>query len=120
MYADDILVFSSDSGGLQSGLNILPDKYDKLKQVVNTYKTKTKWFNEKGNLPRNFRFNRKKIEIVKQFVYFVTTFTTGGSFNETHKILSGQVLKAMFELNQYLYHFNDLSPSHILIINLFI
>ena len=47
-------------------------------------------------------------------LYICITFTTGGSFNETHKILSGQALKGIFKLNQYLYKFTDLSPKHIL------
>ena len=51
---------------------------------------------------------------MKEFVYLGITFTAGGSFKETHKILSGQALKAIFKLNQYLYHFTDLSPSHVL------
>ena len=59
-------------------------------------------------------FDGNKIEIVKKFVYLGITFTTWGSFNETHKTLSGQGLKAIFKLNQYLYHFTDLSPNHIL------
>ena len=51
---------------------------------------------------------------MKEFVYLGITFTTEGSFKETHKVLSGQALKAIFKLNQYLYHFTDLSPSQVL------
>ena len=42
------------------------------------------------------------------------TFSTGGSFNETHKTLSAQALKAIFKLNQYLFNFTDISPKHTL------
>ena len=59
-------------------------------------------------------FKENKIEIVRKFVYLGITFTTGGSFNETHKTLSFQALKGIFKLNQYLYKFTDLSPKHIL------
>ena len=50
------------------------------------------------------------------FVYLGITFSTGGSFNETHKTLSGQALKAIFKLNQYLFNFTDtrISPKHTL------
>ena len=116
LYADDIVIFSETSDGLQNGLNILSDYCEKWKLVVNTDKTKLMIFRKGGNLPGNldFVFNGQKIEIVKKFVYLGITFTTGGSFNETHKTLSGQALKAIFKLNQYLYHFTDLSPNHIL------
>ena len=40
LYADDIVVFSSTSDGLQRGLNILSDYCDNWKLVVNTDKTK--------------------------------------------------------------------------------
>ena len=62
----------------------------------------------------SFNFDGKNIEIVGKFVYLAITFTTGGSFNETHKTLSGQCLKAIFKLNQYLYNFTDLSPYDVL------
>ena len=54
------------------------------------------------------------IEIVNKFVYLGISFSTGGCFNETHKTLSGQALKAIFQLNQYLYKFTDISPKHTL------
>ena len=84
--------------------------------MVNVDKTKIMVFRKGGNFPRNlhFMFEGKKIEIVKKFVYLGITFTTGGSFKETHKTLSGQALKAIFKLNQYLYHFTDLSRNHTL------
>ena len=71
-------------------------------------------FRKKGILPRNldFMFDGNIIEIVKKIVYLY--LTAGGSFTETHNTLSGQALKAIFKLNQYLYHFTDLSPNHIL------
>ena len=57
---------------------------------------KTK-YTQGGNLARNISFNYdgKNIEIVGKFVYLGITFTMGGSFNETHKTLSGQGLKAI-------------------------
>lgn len=59
-----------------------------------------------------FTFQEEEIEIVRKLFFSGITFTTGGSFAETHKIL-GQALKAIFKLNQYLYTFTDLSPKHI-------
>ena len=61
-----------------------------------------------------FTYEGKIIEIVSIFFYLGITFATGGSFAETHKTLSGQALKAIFKLNQYLYSFTDLQPKHVL------
>ena len=61
------------------------------KLTVNTDKTKIMIFRKRGNLPRNlsFSYEGNNIEIVGKFVYLGITFTTRGSFNETHKTLSG-------------------------------
>ena len=102
LYADDILIYSNTSDGLQRGLNVLSDCCNKWKLTSNVDKTNIMVFRKGGNLPRklDFMFEGKKIEIVKKFVYLGITFTTGGYFNETHKTLSGQALKAIFKLNQ--------------------
>ena len=116
LYADDIVIFSNSKEGLQKGLDVLADYCNKWKLTVNIDKTKVMIFRKGGNLPRNisFTFQGKNIEIVNRFVYLGITFSTGGSFNDTHKTLSGQALKAIFKLNQYLYHFTDLLPKHTL------
>ena len=71
-------------------------------------------FREGGNLSRNlsFCYQGSNTEIVNKFVYLRIAFCTGGSFNETHKTLSGQALKAIFKLIQYLFSFTDISPKH--------
>ena len=56
----------------------------------------------------SFVFQGSILELANKFVYF------GITFNETHKTLSGQALKAIFNLNQYLYNFKDISPKHTL------
>ena len=116
LYADDIVIFAESRVGLQEGLDILAEYCKKWKLTVNIDKTKIMIFRKGDNLARNisFKYDGKNIEIVGKFVYLGITFTTGGSFNETHKTLSGQGLKAIFELNQYLYNFTDLSPYHVL------
>ena len=116
LYADDIVIFSASSEGLQYGLDVLSDYCSKWRLKVNTDKTKVMIFRKGGTLPRNlaFTYEGKIIEIVSKFVYLGITFTTGGSFAETHKTLSGQALKAIFKLNQYLYNFTDLQPKHVL------
>ena len=105
LYADDIVIFSNTSEGLQKGLDIQSDYCQKWKLTVNIDKTKVMIFQKGGILPRNlsFTFQGNVIEIVNKFVYLGISFSTGGSFTETHKTLSGQALTAIFKLNQYLY-----------------
>ena len=116
LYADDIVIFSNTSEGLQKGLDILSDYCQKWKLTVNIDKTKVMVFRKGGILPRNlsFTFQGNMIEIVNKFIYLGISFSTGSSFTETHKTLSGQALKAIFKLNQYLYKFTDISPKHTL------
>ena len=87
LYADDIVIFSMSSEGLQKGLDVLCDYCQRWKLTVNTDKTKVMIFRKGGNLPRNlsFSYQGSNIEIVNKFVYLGITFSTGDSFNETHK-----------------------------------
>ena len=87
LYADDIVIFAETSEGLQYGLDNLAEYCKKWKLTVNIDKTKIMIFRKGGNLVRDMSLNYegKNIEIVGKFVYLGITFTTGGSFNETHK-----------------------------------
>ena len=91
LYADDIVIFSETMDGLQKGLDILFEYCKRWKLTINTDKTKIMIFRTSDSIPRymKFTFDGKNIEIVSKFVYLGITFTTGGSFNETHKTLSG-------------------------------
>ena len=55
-YADDIVIFSNTSEGLQNGLGILSDYCIKWKLTVNIDKTKIMVFRKGGSLPRNMNF----------------------------------------------------------------
>ena len=50
------------------------------------------------------------LKLLNKFVYLGVTFTTGGSFHETHNCLAGKALKA--KMNTYLYQFTDISIKH--------
>ena len=84
LYADNIVIYSSYSEGLQNGLELYCNcKQWKLK--VNTSKTKIMVFRKGGILPRNlnFIFDCTVLEMVKKFTYLGLVFTTGGPFTET-------------------------------------
>ena len=45
------------------------------------------------------------MEIVKNFTFLGIVFSTEGSFSETQSTLSGEALKAIFQMNTYLHKF---------------
>ena len=56
LYADDIVIFSNTSEGLQKDLDILNDNCQKWKLAANIDKTKVMVFRKGGILPRNLPF----------------------------------------------------------------
>ena len=51
-----------------------------------------------------------KLRLLKTYLGIV--FSTGGSFSEAQSALSGQALKAIFQMNKYLHNFTSLSVQH--------
>jgi hypothetical protein len=114
LYADDLILFARSAEGLQRSLDILSEYCAKWKLIVNTQKTKIMIFRKAGRLPEHlhFYYNDSEIEIVNTFKYLGVVFSSGGAFQEQDKAASGQALKALFQLNKYLYKFTDISPRH--------
>ncbi len=79
------------------------------KLTVNTDKTKIMVFRKGGRLPLNMNvyYNNSEIDIVSKFSYLGIVFSTGGSFSNAQSTLSGQAQKAIFKLNNYLYHLSE-------------
>ena len=75
-------------------------------------------FKKSGMLPNNtvFNFDNVEIEIVENFTYLGIVFSTGGSFSIAQCALSGQALKAIFQMNTYIHRFTSLSVQHRLAI----
>ena len=84
------------------------------KSTINFNKTKVIIFRKGGLLSRNltFTYNGFPLEIVSQFKYLGIIFTPGESFSEAQSALAGQVQKAIFKLNKYLYKFTYIPPKH--------
>ena len=51
-----------------------------------------------------------KFRLLKTYLGIV--FSTGGSFSEAQSVLSGQALKAIFQMNTYLHKSTSLSVQH--------
>ena len=59
-----------------------------------------------------FKYADIELEIVDKFNYLGIVFTSGGSFSNAQSVLSGQGLKAIFQINKYLYKFTDTTVKH--------
>jgi len=71
-------------------------------------------FRKGGRLSNNisFSYNNEEIEIVTKFRYLGVVFSTSGSFTEAQNSLAGQALKAIYQMNKYLYKFTDITVQH--------
>ena len=98
MYADDTVILSETSEGLQTALNLYSDYCAAWKLKINVSKTKVVVF-AKGR-PGNFSFalNNENLEVVGEYKYLGVLFSRGGSFYSTKKHLAGQAEKAMYSL----------------------
>ena len=100
LFADDMVIFSDTPEGLQLSLNRLQRYCDSWNLTVNSDKTKVMVFRKGGRLSNNEQwfYNGVTLEIVNQFNYLGLVFTSGGSFMQATKTLSGKALRAMCSL----------------------
>ena len=102
LFADDAVLFSETREGLQNSLRSLENYCNKWNLTVNVEKTKIVVFRKGGTLAQNDRwyFAEQEVEIVNSFTYLGVVFTSGGSFMQNAKTLSGKALRAMHQLLQ--------------------
>ena len=102
LFADDAVLFSDTREGLQNSLRSLENYCNKWNLTVNVEKTKIVVFRKGGALAQNDRwyFAEQEVEIVNSFTYLGVVFTSGGSFMQNAKTLSGKPLRAMHQLLQ--------------------
>jgi exonuclease III len=102
MFADDLILFSRSSTGLQNALNNLDEYCNKWGLHVNLTKTKVIIFNKGGHLIKKFSFTFQGniIEIVQSYCYLGIIFTASGSFKPACERLCDQASKALFKLKQ--------------------
>ena len=89
-------------GCLQFVIVVFPDHTHLLFLTVNVEKTKIVVFRKGGTLAQNDRwyFAEQEVEIVNSFTYLGVVFTSGGSFMQNAKTLSGKALRARHQLLQ--------------------
>lgn len=85
LYADDIILFSDSAAELQKKLDILHEYCNRNRLTVLV-------FRKGGILPRDMKFyyDNVELQIVNTFPYLGIVFSSGGSFSECQKTLSGQ------------------------------
>ena len=100
LFADDIVLFTTDPKSLQAQINSISQYSLEWGLKVNVKKTKICIFEKRKQKHNNveFHINNDKIEIVDNFVYLGIKFTHTGNLSQAVKALSDQALKAYFSL----------------------
>ena len=106
MYADDLVLLSETSDGLQNCLSKLNQYCEEWGLQVNVKKTKCMIFNNTGKLvATNLKYNNFFIENVRNYCYLGIKFSITGSFTEAKQNLYNRGLKAYFKLKKcFEYH----------------
>lgn len=101
MYADDIVLFSDTSEGLQQRLDKLSLFCSKWCLTVNLKKTQVMIFNKSGrHLNYNFHLDGKSVSCTYNFKYLGITFIPSGKFSQCKEELFKKSMKACFKLQQ--------------------
>ena len=101
MYADDMILLSSSSCGLQKSLNTLGMYCKKWQLIVNTQKTKVMIFN-KNTTKEVFKYMGNILENTKEYIYLGLSFSKSGSFTNSIKLLNLKAQRAYFALKNML------------------
>ena len=114
LYADDIVIFANSKEELPLSLDALYEYCQRWELIVYINKTKVMVFRVSSRLTAltHFYYNNEELEIVGKFTYLGIVYSTGGSFSDSQNALSGQALKAIFQMNTYLYKFTNISVRH--------
>ena len=105
MYADDIVLLSNSSAGLQNLLNKFNSFCVRWDLTVNIDKTKIIIFNKSGKVLKNYKFmyNECKIELVNEYKYLGIIFKPSGTFSHAIKYLCNKANKAAFCIRKALF-----------------
>ena len=109
-FADDIVLLSRTSKGLQTSLNLFEKYCIKWRLSVNMTKTKLMLFNASNN---NHKFYFAGIRIIetKEYSYLGIVFKKNGCLKTAIAKLNSKALKAQFSIKQNMYNAN---PSVLL------
>ena len=101
LYADDVILLSDSSTGLQNALDVMQNYSNRWKLKINVTKSKILVF-KKGGCRANERwiYGNAEIQQTNSIPYLRIVFTQGGAMTTGQKTLSEQALKATFDLQK--------------------
>ena len=99
--ADDVILLSDSSTGLQNALNVMQNYSNRWKLKINVTKSKILVF-KKGRRRANehWFYGNAEIQQTNSIPYLGIVFTQGGAMTTAQKTLSEQALKATFDLQK--------------------
>lgn len=109
LFADDLLLMSESSSGLQECLGKLEQFCHKWKLEVNLNKTKIMIFSKGRRKYENYYFSYRDahLEIVDQYKYLGVSFFYNGNLKHAADDLYNKGLKAMFSLRKKVSNFSQ-------------
>lgn len=115
LFADDLVLLSNSSQGLQKMLDKLYSFCQKWNLKLNVNKTKVMIFNKSGKILKGFHFlyNNQYIHQATEYKYLGIYFKASGSFTHAINYLSKKASKAMFCVRKMLFSEKLNVPSHI-------
>ena len=99
MYADDLVLLSNTSTGMQKALNILNLYCKTWKMEINLTKTKVMCFNINPSTVK-FKYGENNIDETSEYQYLGIVFTNKGNFKTAIDELCKTTLKVYFKLMQ--------------------
>ncbi len=114
-YADDLVLLSTTSDGLQQGLNELKLFCVENMLTVNTEKSKVMCFTKKAlNQTPTLRYGSNVLDWVDDFKYLGVTFSKNNTFVNGLELLCEQARKAQVVLDLHVLKHKTLSVKYIL------
>jgi exonuclease III len=106
MYADDLILLSESSIGLQCALDKLYQYCMKWKLLVNIDKSNVMIFNKSGRVLKNFKFNYGDVslQLTDEYCYLGIIFVPSGSFSKALERLKDKASKAYFKIRDNLFN----------------
>ena len=96
LYADDLVILSTTSSGIQHSLNKLHSYCDQWKLEVNMKKSNIMIMGSRTRTTDVFGYGDKTIDIVDQYRYLGIIINKQGSFKQAKNDLKRKALKAIF------------------------
>ena len=114
IYADDLVLISRSSDGLQKGLDALKLFCESRQLIVNTPKSKYMLVTKKRRHDQPVMvYNNRHLQSVENFTYLGINFSRNNSFTKGLKERSRQIYQSQSVLDLHTLKHSSASASHI-------